>query len=86
MSCWRSPAPWFGRRRRLRDLSDDEFADDDDLEELKLVDSRDFGVRLAGWRLLGREFDSADVDSSIRLPRPIRLFSRPMVPSVLVPF
>ena len=76
---------WLERRFRLGGRSDDDLADDD-WERLELVDSVEFAVRLAAVRLVVREFDSADVDSSSSLPRPIRLFSRPMVPSVLVPF
>ena len=54
--------------------------------ERERVDSSEFGVRLAAVRLLVREFDSADAESSFLLPPPMRLFSRPRVPSVLVPF
>lgn len=58
----------------------------EDFADCELVESGEFDLRLAALRLLVRGFDSADVDSLFESPRPIRLFSRPRVPSVLVPF
>ena len=54
--------------------------------ERERVDSSEFEVRFAALRLLVRDFDSGDAKSPFLLPAPMRLFSRPRVPSVLVPF
>ena len=44
------------------------------------------GLRLVDLRSRFCEFGPVDDGSSFLLPRPIKFLSRPIVPSVLVPF
>ena len=68
----------------MRDRPGAELADD--FADCELVESVEFGVRLAALRFLVRDCDPAEDVPLVLSPRPIRLFSRPRVPSVLVPF
>lgn len=74
------------RRFDLREGFDSLRDPDGESPERERVVSSEFGVRFAAVRLLVREFDSANAELSFLLPPPMRLFSRPRVPSVLVPF